>query len=223
MPLELVQPGANSSPPSMVAEANHRIANSLSVIASLVRMRGASICKKPHRISGEEIRLILEELSGRLETVARLHRLLASGQREASIDISDYLREVAEGIVSSLSFAGQTELELALDAGCFVSPERALPVGLIVAELISNAVKYAHPTGVAGQIRLACRIRSDGTITIEISDDGVGLPEGVDPMRNGHLGFRLVRSLADQLGAAIAFHSDGLGLCFEMHMARPTN
>jgi two-component sensor histidine kinase len=169
-------------------------------------------------MSGDQVRLILEEFGGRLDTVARLHHLLASGQQEAPIDIAVYLRDVAEAVVSSLAPAGATELQLTSDPGCFVTPETALSLGLIAGELVTNAVKYAHPTGVAGQIRLACRRRSDGNIAIEVSDDGVGLPEGVDPMKGGHLGFRLVRSLADQLGAAIAFHSDALGLNFALQV-----
>jgi two-component sensor histidine kinase len=76
----------------------------------------------------------------------------------------------------------------------------------------------AHPTGIAGTITLSCRRASGGNITIEISDDGVGLPEGVDPIKSEDFGFRLVRSLADQLGATIAFYSDCLGLRFVLHM-----
>ena len=208
---------ANSSAVDAAAEANHRIANNLSLIASLVRIHGSSICKNPSRMSGGEVRLILEEFGGRIETVARLHRLLASGQQEA-IDIADYLRDVADAVVSSLAFAGAAELQFASDPGLFVPPEKALSLGLFVGELVTNAVKYAHPAGVAGQINLACRRCADGNIAIEVSDDGVGLPEGVDPMKNGQLGFRLVRSLADQLGAKITFHSDDLGLCFELRM-----
>ena len=188
------------------------------MIASLIRMRGSSVGKDARRMRGDEVRLILEEFGGRLDTVARLHRLLANGQREARIDIAAYLRDVAEAVVSSLAPAGATELRLTSDPGCFVTPETALSLGLIAGELLTNAVKYAHPTGVAGQIRLACHRRSDGNIAIEVSDDGVGLPEGVDPMQSGHLGFRLVRSLADRLGATIAFHSDDLGLDFALQV-----
>ncbi len=219
MPLRLASPQLPSSSAfDAAAEANHRIANNLSMIASLIRMRGASVCKDTRRMSGDQVRLILEEFGGRLDTVALLHRLLASGPQAAPIDIAVYLRDVAEAVVSSLAFAGATELQVTSDPGCFVSPETALSLGLIAGELVTNAVKYAHPTGVAGQIRLACRRRSDGNIAIEVSDDGVGLPEGVDPMKSSHLGFRLVRSLADQLGATIAFHSDALGLNFALQL-----
>jgi two-component sensor histidine kinase len=169
-------------------------------------------------MSGDDVRLILEEVGGRLEAVARLHRLLATGRREAPINVADFLREIVEGAVSALSIGGATELQFDFGFGCQVPPEKALALGLITSELVTNAVKYAHPAGVTGQIRLACRRNPDDSITIDISDDGVGLPEGIDPMKSGHFGFRVVRSLVDQLGAAMAFHSDCLGLFFTLHL-----
>jgi two-component sensor histidine kinase len=221
MSLELVPPSiAPSSAFNLAAEANHRIGNNLSLIAALVRMQGSRICKNPRVMSADEVGLILEELGGRLDTVGRLHRLLADGQQVGSIQIAGYLREIVEAVISSLSFAGATELQFTCDPGCSASPEKALSLGLILGELVTNAVKYAHPAGVAGKVRVDCRRRADETIVLEVSDDGVGLPEGLDPMKNGHLGFHLVRSLADQLGATIEFHSDCLGLRFLLQVPR---
>jgi two-component sensor histidine kinase len=214
MSLDLMPPSVPpSSAFSLAAEANHRIGNNLSLIAALVRMQGSRICKNPRMMSGDEVRLILEELGGRLDAVGRLHRRLADSHG-ASIEIADYLREIVEAVISSLSFAGTTELQFTCDPGCSVSPEQALSLGLILGELATNAVKYAHPAGVAGKVRVDCHRHQDETIVLEISDDGVGLPEGLDPMKSGHMGFHFVRSLADQLGATIEFHSDCLGLRF---------
>jgi two-component sensor histidine kinase len=217
--LELVR-SSGPHPPTFDAamEANHRIANNLSVITGLVRMRTSSMCKEPGMKSGDEVRQILEEISSRLDAVARLHRLLARAPQDTSVDVAGYLRDVANGVVSSLSLPGQNELRFAFDSDCVVPADRALPLGLIVSELVTNAVKYAHPAGVAGQIRLSCRRCADDQIALEISDDGVGLPDGVDAMQHGHLGFQLVRALAKQLGATFAFHSDSLGLHFFLRM-----
>jgi two-component sensor histidine kinase len=212
--MPLARTPANSSALDVAAEANHRTGNNLFLIAGLG-------VKHPQRIAHDErrrSRIILEEFGGRLDTVARLHRLLASGQQKASIHIANYLRDIAEAVISSLSVAGKAELQFVSDPGCSLPPKEALSLGLIVGELVTNAVKYAHPTGIAGTITLSCRRASGGNITIEISDDGVGLPEGVDPIKSDDFGFRLVRSLADQLGATIAFYSDCLGLRFVLHM-----
>ncbi len=77
-----------------------------------------------------------------------------------------------------------------------------------------NAVKHAHPTGVPVQITLACHRDSRGCLRIELGDDGVGLPEGFDAGKAEGVGFRLIRSLADKLDAALSIESDSLGLTF---------
>src|SRR2546430_12044666 len=111
---------ANSSALDVAAEANHRTGNNLFLIAGLARQYASSIRKEQYASSirketrtmnGDEVGIILEEFGGRLDTVARLHRLLASGQQEASIHIANYLRDIAEAVISSLSVAGKAELQ----------------------------------------------------------------------------------------------------------------
>lgn len=214
-------PATNSQEIDAGTEANHRIANNLSMIAGLVRMQGSSIGESPRPMPVGEVRFMLEELGGRLETVARLHRLLASEQHEAPIDLAGYLRDIAEAVVSSLAFTGAARLRFLCDTGCLVRPERALPLGLIVGEVVTNSVKYAHPTGIAGEIKVACRSSHGGDIVIEISDDGVGLPEDFDPLNAGGLGLRLIRLLAKQLRATFAFKNEDIGLRFVLQMPAP--
>ena len=96
----------------VVAEANHRIANNLSIISGLVRIHGAAICKEPRMMSGDDVRLILEEVGSRLDAVARLHRLLAAGRHEAPINIADFLREIVESAVSALSIGWRLSFSL---------------------------------------------------------------------------------------------------------------
>src|SRR5258708_3305083 len=81
---------ADASPWDAASEANHRIANSLLLVARLVRQRQSSLRDNPRSMSADEVRLILEEFSGRLDTIARLHRLLAGGRHDASVDIAGY-------------------------------------------------------------------------------------------------------------------------------------
>lgn len=224
MPLELVRnivgrATERSSPPDRVAEANHRIANNLTLIAGLVRMRASSMCERDRPLTGQEVRLVLEELGGRIDNVARLHRYLADAPQQTAVDLADYLRDLAQAVVSSLSFAAPTELRFAADPGCIASPQTAVTLGLIVDEVMTNAIKYAHPAGIPGKITVGCRSSFD-TLIIEVSDDGVGFPEGFDPTNSGLLGLRLVRSLAKQLGAQIDFHDTGLGLSFVLKMPR---
>ena len=81
-----------------------------------------------------------------------------------------------------------------------------------------NAVKYAHPSGVPVQMSIDCSRGADGNVVLEIADDGVGLPEGFDAERDGGVGFRLIRSLASQLGAKLEIESDSMGLAFRLRL-----
>jgi two-component sensor histidine kinase len=92
-----------------------------------------------------------------------------------------------------------------------VRPDQATPVALIVSELVTNALKYAHPAGVAGRILVSCRLTGAGLV-VEVTDDGVGLSEDFDPHSDGGLGFRVVRGLARQLGADLVYESSDIGL-----------
>ena len=123
MTLALVRTPANSSALDVAAEANDRIGNNLSLIAGLARQSASSIRKESRMMNGDEVGIILEEFGGRLDTVARLHRLLASAQQKAPI-LVDYLRDIAEAVISSLSVAGETELEFVSDPNCSLSLRR---------------------------------------------------------------------------------------------------
>jgi two-component sensor histidine kinase len=159
----------------------------------------------------------VEYSGGRPETVSLVHRLLAA-RTGASVDISEFVHDIVTGVIASHASAGKIRLSFTGDEKCTLSREPALALGLIVGELAANSVAYAHPAGVAGNLDVACGGRSDGTITLKLSDDGVGLPEGLDPMKDGQSGLPLVRNLAAKLDATIAFHSDGLGLSFQLRM-----
>ena len=216
MSLEFVR---TSQPPpaNLAAEANHRIANHISMISGLLRVQGADLGRKQEAMTGPEVRAVLEECGARLEAVAKIHRLLAEGQDGASINIAAYLSDIAEGIVSGLSIGGVIKLRCDI-APCALPPEKAVLLGLIVGELVTNAVKYAHPAGVAGMINLETSRRENGALVIEVSDDGVGLPENFDPSDGGGLGFRMIRELAARLEARVSFDNFGLGLTCVVRM-----
>ena len=100
--------------------------------------------------------------------------------------------------------------------------ENIVPIALIVSEMVTNAVKYAHPAGVAGRIDVGCQ-RDGNSIIVEVADDGVGLPENFDVLEGGELGFRIVRALAGQLDARPIFDSDTLGLRFLLLLPAPAD
>jgi len=201
-----------------VAEANHRIANNLSLVAGMVRLYAREAARAEEPLSKEKVSAMMEEIGGRIEAIAHLHALLANHEHGQPIDLSQYLREIAETVVSSFTFARRAELSFSSGNACLIAPERALATGLVVGELVTNAEKYAHPTGVMGRIFVSCE-NKEGEVILQVADDGVGLPEGFDPQKDGGLGMRLVRSLADQLKAQLAFDDTGVGLSVALRMA----
>jgi PAS domain S-box-containing protein len=132
--------------------------------------------------------------------------------------LAQSLQDACAEIASLLAYNGRVEvLPTAADA-CVLHADRAALIVLIVTEAVTNAVTFAHPSGVPGRIAVGTRQDRVGAITIEVTDDGVGLPEGFDPTSDGNTGFRLMRALADRLGASLKFRSTSLGLSMRLRV-----
>ncbi|HEY2070469.1 MAG TPA: sensor histidine kinase [Rhizomicrobium sp.] len=200
----------------LLQEANHRVANHLSLIAGLVQFQMGKVAKGPEMLKREEVQFILKEVTGKIVSVGHLHRKLAHAPQSDSIDLAEYMIEACSTLISTLSLTGRVTIAQKLSGKCIVRPEQAQTIGLILGEIILNAVKHAHPAGLPVQMTLACGPNAAGNIAIDIADDGVGLPEGFDPMTHPGVGFRLVRSLAERLKAGLEIESDSLGLCHRL-------
>lgn len=192
---------------SEAAERDHRISNSLSIISSLIRL-------KVKRADVGDVRRTLLDVAARIDMVAQLHRLLAYAPTSA-VPIGDYLREVC-GAMKSIAENGD-RLGVTVDCpdGLTLWPDAALRLGLLTAELFSNSVKYAHPTGIPTTIRVGCRPIGGDTFVFSFEDDGIGFPEGFDPTCNDGLGMRILRSVSAQLHGCHQWHDRGVGLRFE--------
>jgi two-component sensor histidine kinase len=216
----IAPPGAPPVPPSdAIAESNHRIANNLAMVAGLVRLHARGLAAETEPLDNGKVRLLLEEIGGRIDSIAHLHSLLARRVHGTPIDAVSYLQEISDAIATSLVFAGKADVTYDCPGPCLLPPERALTLGLIVSELVTNAIKYAHPSGLVGHIAVGCR-NVNGAIHVEVADDGVGLPEGFEPARNGGLGMRLIRSLAAQLKAKLTFDNSSVGLSVQLKVPR---
>ncbi|HEY1880725.1 MAG TPA: sensor histidine kinase [Caulobacteraceae bacterium] len=202
--------GAPQASELIVAEAHHRIANNLALIASLTRLQARDLAAHDRAYSANEVQTVLAEVGARIDTVGRLHTLLSDSASGETLDLGGYLGEIAVSAIRSMGHATAPRFSAELRGGAFQRGQ-ALQVGLIVGELVTNALKYAHPAGVAGEIRLVCRPSRNGMV-VEVSDDGVGFPEGFDPERGGGLGLRIVRSLASRMNADLEFEDTGMGL-----------
>jgi two-component sensor histidine kinase len=215
------EPGGQSLGSQLAAEANHRIANSLSAVAGLVQHQSNRL-RADRTMTTQEVRNLLGDIKGRIEAVAQLHRTLSSMSSNSSLDLGTYLPHVASQLVTALSDPDSVALSCTCQLGCRTAPEQARYLGLIVVELITNSIKYAHPANVAGIIELSCR-RDREWIVVEVADDGVGLPEAFDPHAEGHSGIGLANLLAQQIDASLSFDSDGLGLRSVVRAPAPTS
>jgi two-component sensor histidine kinase len=199
-------------------EADHRIANNLGLINSLLRLRARSVAQGRGKMERAEVSGLLEDIAARVDTVAKLHRLLSQSHRHTEVDVGGYLRELTASVTGSLSPQTKVRVTHQAEDDCTLAPDQVLALGMLVSELVTNSVKYAHPSGLPVKIDIDCRETDSGGIAIEIADDGIGLPENFDPMTGGRLGLRMVRSLAAQLGGSIRFDSSPLGTCARLEL-----
>jgi PAS domain S-box-containing protein len=186
---------------NLMKELQHRVKNNLNVIASLLDLQMVRLEEGPSRNA-------LADARSRIRSMASIYERLYSSEDLGSIDLGAYLGDLASSLFYTYAIGSsrvrlERELvDLRLDAG------RAVPLGLILNELITNALKYAHPEGRSGTVRVALEERG-GPYVLTVSDDGIGLPPGFDPENSDSLGFLLVRALVDQIDGSVRFEGEG--------------
>jgi two-component sensor histidine kinase len=218
----LIAQNPSMPPPALtkdaVAEANHRIANSLALLVGMVRMQSATVRKAAAPLSPDAVRQLLDGVAARINTIGQLHRLLSHAPIEGATSLRPHLREVTDALVAALSSPEQPVRVEHGDDDCVVLTRQVQPIILILCEVFINAMKYAHPAGVPLIMHVGCSAGADGRLVVAISDDGVGLPDGFDPHKSGGLGFRVMRSLAAEIGAELEIESTALGLFFRLSL-----
>jgi two-component sensor histidine kinase len=194
--------------PGLSAEADHRIANSLMLISSLVRLRAS------RADAADNPRIFLLEIADRIETVSQLHRMIARTHSE-TVHLGKYLRGICERLGSALT-AGELSYSFTCTVEQLLPSKLAMALGLITAELFSNSLKYAHPAGPPTRITISCSRSGKHHLLFAYEDDGVGFPEGFDISQDGHQGMQFIRSLIKQLNGTAEWDSDPLGVRLEI-------
>jgi two-component sensor histidine kinase len=195
---------------TLLQEIHHRVKNNLQVVSSLLKLQSRTV-QDPVTLQ------VLQESQNRLRSMALIHERLYQSDSLAQIDFAEYLRSLTRYLVRSYrSVSGPVAVGFQVES-IPLSIERAVPCGLIVNELVSNALKYAFPGGRPGKVEVGLS-RADGHLWLSVRDDGVGLPEDLDVEKLDSLGLQLVYMLAGQLGGEV--HIDTrLGTTFEISFA----
>jgi two-component sensor histidine kinase len=174
-------------------EADHRIKNSLQLVVAVLRLQLA-------KVPDPDAKHMLSEAIARVDAVANAHLALQSSPDFQSVEVDRMLKDLCDRI-GSLNPA----LCVVCDAraGVWLDADRAIPLGLLVSETLTNALKHAFPDGAAGEVRLTTK-EAAGSLEIVIADGGVGLP--ATPSRPG-LGTSVVKALSNQIGAVVTTES----------------
>ncbi len=181
---------------TLLKEVHHRVKNNMQVISSLLRLQTQSI-------ESEAALDVFREGQQRVEAMALVHEKLYGSEDLSRVDFADYLRDLASKLTSTYVAHGSL-VSLEVDADdLFLGVDKAIPCGLIVNELVSNALKYAFPDGRSGVVRLSLDADADDGVTMTVADTGVGLPDGLDIENASSLGLRLVTILVEQIGGRL--------------------
>jgi two-component sensor histidine kinase len=176
----------------LLREVNHRVGNSLQIIASLLHLQANSTTQ-------DDVKAALTNAMGRVAAVAQVHRRLYTSHDLKSVLLNQYLEALLEDLRRSAEGNRMSRLTLKAEP-IEIDPDRAVAIGIIVNELVMNAVKYAYPDG-AGPIHVALDADGDD-LELSIADDGVGLNGTADPRSTG-MGQRIVTAMAQKLDAEV--------------------
>lgn len=178
---------------TLLRELQHRVKNNLQMITALIRLETRNM---PDDAAGDAF----ERLAGRVESLALLYRSLADQGEGETIDLGIYLSQIAAAVMRAHAVEG-IRLDLKVDAWP-VSLNVAMPTGLVVNELLTNALKHAFAGREGGTITLHSLVDAEGCRVV-IADDGVGLAEGVQWPKPDRLGAMIVQSLQQNAGASV--------------------
>ncbi len=181
----------------LLKEIHHRVKNNLQVIISMLNLQIAA--------GGDEtVKTVLSESQNRITSMAMIHEQLYQSESLARINMKDYISSLVSFVVDSFTAGPSTVAVDFLISEIDLDIDTAIPVGLIVNELVSNSMKYAFAEGEKGIIRLTLEAKDNRCYQLTVEDNGFGLPSGLEQGRNGKLGLQMVSALSEQLKGSFA-------------------
>jgi len=184
----------------LLREIHHRVKNNLQVISSLLSLQS-------HEIRDPQVVQIFLECQHRIRSMALVHESLYSSSTLSRIEMRPYMTRLTEQLAKSYATDHRVRVRVEVDE-LWMMIDRAVPCGLLLNELVTNALKHAFPDGRSGEVVVGLR-RQEGLRVLSVHDSGVGLPSGIDIAHAPSLGLRLVQALTQQLGGRLAIEGPG--------------
>jgi two-component sensor histidine kinase len=186
---------------TLIREINHRVKNNLQIISSLLNLQANSLTD-PKAMEA------LRDSHKRVKAISLIHQKLNGYEDIASVPLEEYITALFADLrmvyaANHIQFLCSTEPD-----GIRLDMESAVPVGLILNETITNALKYAFVDKASGILLIDFTESADGHYTLSVKDDGIGLPEGFDPEKSSSLGFRIIKELSRQLRGRFTYSTD---------------
>jgi two-component sensor histidine kinase len=182
---------------AMLREVNHRVGNSLQLVSSFISLQ-------QRQLADEGARAALNEAKARIEAVAHVHRRLYTSDEMGTVAMDEYLEGLIEELGKSVG-PQATSPRITLEAQpMLVSTDQAVSLGVVVTELVTNAVKYAYAEGEGGEIRVILTPDAEGRALLTVEDDGPGLSADSKPKGTG-LGGKIISAMASGLRSAVEY------------------
>jgi len=188
----------------LLKEMNHRVKNSLSMVASMLNLQARDI-------ANPELTGHLSEAANRIAAIGKFHDQLSYGADIERMDIGQYVKAICKNLDENVAHC---EIVTDVVDGIFVATDRAIAIALIVNELITNAAKYAYTNEAAGKILIKVGPDNPDAFSISVRDEGAGLPLNFDHQKAKGLGMRIVTAFAKQLTAKVVVRSRDPGTEF---------
>ncbi len=192
----------------LLKEVHHRVKNNLQIISSLLNLQ----CQN---LEDNEVLAVFRESQNRIESMALIHEKLYQSEDMARINGSEYIYDLVSNLFYTYEInADAIALKIDVDE-VWLGLDTAIPCGLIINELVSNALKHAFPNGRTGEVHIHFGVRDAHHLILAVSDTGVGLPKDLDCQNTDSLGLQLVNALTHQIEGTIKINQ-GDGLEFEI-------
>jgi len=196
----------------LIKEVHHRVKNNMQVIVSMLNLQSA-------QVSDEKMLALLRESQNRVRSMALVHEKLYQSESLAQIDFRDYAHHLVSTLFHSYS-PHTSPIDLKIEIGDIVlSIDAAIPCGLIINELVSNALKHAFPDQRAGEVIVSLRRLTPQTLELVVENNGVTFPETIDFRHTESLGMQLMLSLVKQLNGEIEMQRLNPGTRFLIRFA----